>query len=45
MSHLSSASIQVFASDLARTTAFYRLPPYDAPWGQRYATLADPDGI
>jgi uncharacterized glyoxalase superfamily protein PhnB len=21
------------------------LPPYDAPWGERYATLADPDGI
>lgn len=20
------------------------LPPYDAPWGQRYATVADPDG-
>lgn len=20
------------------------LPPYDAPWGQRYATLLDPDG-
>lgn len=20
------------------------LPPFDAPWGQRYATLADPDG-
>ena len=19
-------------------------PPYDAPWGQRYATVADPDG-
>jgi catechol 2,3-dioxygenase-like lactoylglutathione lyase family enzyme len=19
-------------------------PPYDAPWGQRYATFADPDG-
>jgi uncharacterized glyoxalase superfamily protein PhnB len=18
--------------------------PYDAPWGQRYATVADPDG-
>jgi uncharacterized glyoxalase superfamily protein PhnB len=122
MGYLSSASIQVFASDLARTTAFYRLlglpvaepaaevdrlevelpggsilsfdreqtisdmhpgwtpdqaggrlalafhvttaaeadelfaamtgagydgplPPYDAPWGQRYATLADPDGV
>ena len=21
-----------------------RLKPYDAPWGQRYATVADPDG-
>jgi predicted enzyme related to lactoylglutathione lyase len=20
-------------------------PPYDAPWGQRYATVADPDGF
>ena len=20
------------------------LKPYDAPWGQRYATVADPDG-
>jgi uncharacterized glyoxalase superfamily protein PhnB len=20
------------------------LPPYDAPWGQRYATVSDPDG-
>jgi catechol 2,3-dioxygenase-like lactoylglutathione lyase family enzyme len=20
------------------------LPPYDAPWGQRYATVLDPDG-
>jgi uncharacterized glyoxalase superfamily protein PhnB len=20
------------------------LQPYDAPWGQRYATVADPDG-
>jgi uncharacterized glyoxalase superfamily protein PhnB len=20
------------------------LPPYDAPWGMRYATVADPDG-
>jgi len=20
------------------------LPPFDAPWGQRYATVADPDG-
>jgi uncharacterized glyoxalase superfamily protein PhnB len=19
-------------------------PPYDAPWGQGYATVADPDG-
>jgi uncharacterized glyoxalase superfamily protein PhnB len=19
-------------------------PPFDAPWGQRYATVADPDG-
>jgi uncharacterized glyoxalase superfamily protein PhnB len=21
------------------------LKPYDAPWGMRYATVADPDGI
>jgi hypothetical protein len=21
------------------------LLPHDAPWGQRYATLADPDGV
>jgi catechol 2,3-dioxygenase-like lactoylglutathione lyase family enzyme len=28
------------------TTAGYQGPlkPYDAPWGQRYATVADPDG-
>lgn len=28
-----------FAAD-----GFGRLEPFDAPWGQRYATLADPDG-
>jgi uncharacterized glyoxalase superfamily protein PhnB len=21
------------------------LPPYDAPWGERYATVSDPDGV
>jgi uncharacterized glyoxalase superfamily protein PhnB len=42
-----SAAADVDAVFAAMTDAGYDGPlePYDAPWGQRYATLADPDGI
>ncbi len=52
---LTSAVVQIFGLDSPAEvdTMFERLTqaghpgalePYDAPWGQRYATVLDPDG-
>jgi uncharacterized glyoxalase superfamily protein PhnB len=30
--------------DLVEVGGYGHLPPFDAPWGQRYATVHDPDG-
>lgn len=39
----SATDVDVLYSELA-TDGFGRTEPYDAPWGQRYAQVADPDG-
>ena len=31
--------------ELSALGAGSHLPPFDAPWGQRYATVRDPDGV
>jgi catechol 2,3-dioxygenase-like lactoylglutathione lyase family enzyme len=39
----SAADVDALYADLAGD-GFGRTEPYDAPWGQRYAQVADPDG-
>lgn len=39
----SAADVDALYADLA-ADGFGRTEPYDAPWGQRYAEVADPDG-
>ncbi len=39
----SPAEVDALYGDLA-ADGFGRTEPYDAPWGQRYAHVADPDG-
>jgi catechol 2,3-dioxygenase-like lactoylglutathione lyase family enzyme len=39
----SPADVDALYADLA-ADGFGRTEPYDAPWGQRYAHIADPDG-
>lgn len=36
--------VDVLHDDLVTAGAPSRLAPFDAPWGQRYATVLDPDG-
>jgi uncharacterized glyoxalase superfamily protein PhnB len=38
------AEVDAAASRVAEAGHRVVTPPYDAPWGQRYATVADPDG-
>jgi uncharacterized glyoxalase superfamily protein PhnB len=38
------AGVDAAASQVADAGHTVVTPPYDAPWGQRYATVADPDG-
>ena len=40
----SPADVDAAASRVADAGQSVVTPPYDAPWGQRYATVADPDG-
>ena len=40
----SPAEVDAAASRVADAGHTVVTPPYDAPWGQRYATVADPDG-
>ena len=40
----SPADVDAAASRVADAGHSVVTPPYDAPWGQRYATVADPDG-
>ena len=40
----SPADVDAAASRAADAGHTVVTPPYDAPWGQRYATVADPDG-
>ena len=39
-----SGEVDEAASRVAAAGHTVVTPPYDAPWGQRYATVADPDG-
>ena len=39
----SARAVDALHADLA-ADGFGRTDPYDAPWGQRYAQVADPDG-
>jgi len=38
------AEVDAAAAAVAAAGHTVVTPPYDAPWGQRYATVADPDG-
>lgn len=38
------AGVDDVVADLAAAGAPVHLAPFDAPWGQRYATVLDPDG-
>jgi catechol 2,3-dioxygenase-like lactoylglutathione lyase family enzyme len=38
------ASVDVHYEDLVAAGGRGHLPPFDAPWGQRYATVHDQDG-
>jgi uncharacterized glyoxalase superfamily protein PhnB len=38
------AEVDAAAERVAEAGHAVVTPPYDAPWGQRYATVADPDG-
>ena len=40
----SPAGVDVTTAELAAAGAPVHLAPFDAPWGQRYATVLDPDG-
>jgi uncharacterized glyoxalase superfamily protein PhnB len=40
----SPAEVDAAASRVGDAGHTVVTPPYDAPWGQRYATVADPDG-
>jgi predicted enzyme related to lactoylglutathione lyase len=40
----SPADVDAAATRVADAGHTVVTPPYDAPWGQRYATVADPDG-
>jgi uncharacterized glyoxalase superfamily protein PhnB len=40
----SPADVDAAAARVADAGHTVVTPPYDAPWGQRYATVADPDG-
>jgi len=40
----SPAEVDDLAARAAGAGGTVVLPPFDAPWGQRYATVADPDG-
>jgi catechol 2,3-dioxygenase-like lactoylglutathione lyase family enzyme len=40
----SPADVDLAASRVQAAGHAVVTPPYDAPWGQRYATVADPDG-
>ncbi|WP_424952180.1 VOC family protein [Deinococcus sp.] len=40
----SVAEVDAVCEQLESAGFTVKAPPYDAPWGQRYATLQDPDG-
>lgn len=40
----SPADVDAMFGELTRAGYSGSLQPYDAPWGQRYATVLDPDG-
>ena len=40
----SPAEVDRVVDELAAAGAAVHLAPFDAPWGQRYATVHDPDG-
>lgn len=40
----SPADVDRQFADLVEAGGHGHLPPFDAPWGQRYATVHDPDG-
>jgi catechol 2,3-dioxygenase-like lactoylglutathione lyase family enzyme len=40
----SAAEVDALFEKLTAAGHVGKLTPYDAPWGQRYATVADPDG-
>lgn len=41
----SPAEVDRLHEELSRLGSGSHLSPFDAPWGQRYATVLDPDGI
>ena len=41
----SPADVDRLHEELAALGAGSELAPFDAPWGQRYATVRDPDGV
>ena len=41
----SPADVDAAHADLVAAGHPDRLEPFDAPWGQRYATVLDPDGV
>jgi uncharacterized glyoxalase superfamily protein PhnB len=41
----SPADVDRLHDELAALGAGSQVAPFDAPWGQRYATVLDPDGI
>lgn len=40
----SAAGVDAAVSELAAAGYLAHVAPFDAPWGQRYATVLDPDG-
>lgn len=40
----SPAAVNAAYDDLVHSGYEGHLPPWDAPWGQRYAIVKDPDG-
>jgi len=41
----SPAEVDRLHDELAALGTGSHVPPFDAPWGQRYATVRDPDGV
>jgi uncharacterized glyoxalase superfamily protein PhnB len=41
----SPAEVDGLHDELASLGSGSHIAPFDAPWGQRYATVRDPDGV